>query len=74
MLNRVRLVALAVLLLTSAAQAQDAAPAADTLLDQIIARGVLRVGSTGDYKPFTFLNPETRAFEGISSTNGCARP
>src|SRR5258708_24477286 len=36
-----------------------------TLLDEIIARGVLRVGSTGDYKPFTFLNPATKEFEGI---------
>src|SRR5258708_940716 len=36
-----------------------------TLLDEIIAGGVLRVGSTGDYKPFTFLNPATREFEGI---------
>ena len=26
---------------------------------------MLRVGSTGDYKPFTFLNPETKEFEGI---------
>jgi cyclohexadienyl dehydratase len=47
------------------AQAQLAPPAADTLLDQIIARGVLRVGSTGDYKPFSYQNPETKAFEGI---------
>jgi cyclohexadienyl dehydratase len=36
-----------------------------SVLDTIISRGVLRVGTTGDYKPFTYLNPETKQFEGI---------
>lgn len=44
------------------AQAADAAP---SRLDAIIARGALRIGTTGDYKPFTFFNPETKVFEGI---------
>jgi cyclohexadienyl dehydratase len=65
MLSRLRIVVVALLLLAPAAQAQTAAAPAETLLDQVIARGVLRVGSTGDYKPFTYLNPETKAFEGI---------
>ena len=64
MLNRVRILIVAFLLLAPAAYAQGAAPGG-TLLDEIIARGVLRVGSTGDYKPFTFLNPATKEFEGI---------
>ena len=46
------------------AAAQPAAPQ-PSLLDAIIARGALRVGTTGDYKPFTYLNPETKQFEGI---------
>ncbi len=33
-------------------------------LDEILTRGVLKVGTTGDYKPFTFLNKETGQFEG----------
>jgi len=33
-------------------------------LDQIVQRGVLRVGTTGDYKPFSFLNPATNQHEG----------
>lgn len=33
-------------------------------LDQIIQRGVLRVGTTGDYKPFSYLNPTTNQYEG----------
>ncbi|HTX53891.1 MAG TPA: transporter substrate-binding domain-containing protein [Candidatus Baltobacteraceae bacterium] len=33
-------------------------------LDQILQRGVLRVGTTGDYKPFSFLNPTTNQYEG----------
>jgi chorismate mutase-like protein len=31
-----------------------AAAAADSRLDRIVAAGVLRVGTTGDYKPFTY--------------------
>ncbi len=35
------------------------APArAEAVLDAIHASGVLRVGTTGDYKPFTFRNPD----------------
>ncbi|MBI1775203.1 MAG: transporter substrate-binding domain-containing protein [Proteobacteria bacterium] len=34
-------------------------------LDQIIAAKTLRVGTTGDYRPFSFLNPSTKGFEGI---------
>lgn len=36
-----------------------------TLLDEILTRGSIRIGTTGDYKPFTYLNPETNQFEGI---------
>lgn len=31
---------------------------AEAVLDAIHARGTLRVGTTGDYKPFTFRNPD----------------
>jgi cyclohexadienyl dehydratase len=31
---------------------------AEAVLDAIKAQGVLRVGTTGDYKPFTFRNPD----------------
>jgi len=34
-------------------------------LDTVLEREVLRVGTTGDYKPFTYLNKETGEFEGI---------
>jgi len=33
-------------------------------LNEIIEEGVIRVGTTGDYKPFTYLNPDTGEFEG----------
>ncbi|MCH5584608.1 transporter substrate-binding domain-containing protein [Shimazuella sp. AN120528] len=33
-------------------------------LDQIIAQGKIRVGTTGDYKPFTYWNPTTKQYEG----------
>jgi cyclohexadienyl dehydratase len=41
------------------------ATAAPSRLDAIIGKGVLRVGTTGDYKPFSYLNPETKTFEGV---------
>ncbi|MFD0824367.1 transporter substrate-binding domain-containing protein [Neobacillus sp. M.A.Huq-85] len=34
-------------------------------LDEIIKRGYIRVGMTGDYKPFSYLNPETKEYEGF---------
>ncbi len=34
-------------------------------LDAILAAGVLKVGSTGDYKPFTFKDPATGTFTGF---------
>ncbi|WP_400162163.1 transporter substrate-binding domain-containing protein [Brevibacillus sp. TJ4] len=36
----------------------------ESRLDEIKARGYILVGTPGDYKPFTYLNPETNEFEG----------
>ena len=36
-----------------------------TLLDRILARGYILVGTCGDYKPFTYLDPATQEFSGI---------
>lgn len=36
----------------------------ESQLATIVERGVLRVGTTGDYKPFTYLNADTGEFEG----------
>jgi len=36
-----------------------------SLLDRILERGEIRIGTTGDYKPFTYLNPETGSYEGM---------
>ncbi|MBY0610785.1 MAG: transporter substrate-binding domain-containing protein [Beijerinckiaceae bacterium] len=47
------------------AQAQPAVAAQQSKLDEIISRGVLRVGTTGDYRPFTYLNKDTGKFEGL---------
>lgn len=63
------------LLLGGVAQAQQspfgqilsgiAQPAqAATRLDQILQRGVVRIGTTGDFKPFSYLNPTTNQYEG----------
>jgi cyclohexadienyl dehydratase len=45
--------------LSSVAQAQPASH-----LDRIGQQGVLRVGTTGDFKPFSYLNPATNDYEG----------
>lgn len=34
-------------------------------LDRILASGILKVGTTGDYRPFTFKESETGVFEGF---------
>ncbi|MDE2727102.1 MAG: transporter substrate-binding domain-containing protein [Gemmatimonadota bacterium] len=41
------------------------AHAQTSLLDRIQERGEIRIGTTGDYKPFTYLNPETGTYEGM---------
>ncbi|MBV9079452.1 MAG: transporter substrate-binding domain-containing protein [Methylobacteriaceae bacterium] len=38
---------------------------AQTRLDAILQKGVIRVGSTGDYKPFTYLDREKGGFSGM---------
>src|SRR6201996_1462859 len=45
------------------AQAQQAA--APSRLDDIVKRGTLRVGMTGDYLPFTYLDKATSKFRGF---------
>ena len=41
------------------------AHAQTSVLDRILERGEVRIGTTGDYKPFTYLNPETGNYEGM---------
>lgn len=36
----------------------------ESRLDTILKRGYILVGTTGDYKPFTYFNPQTNEFEG----------
>src|SRR5690348_3101339 len=45
--------------------ASASAETAGSRLDQIISKGTLRVGMTGDYRPFSFFNPSTSKFEGF---------
>ncbi len=40
-------------------------PAHASRLDDVIARGVLRVGTTGDYRPFTALDKASGAYSGF---------
>lgn len=53
------------LLLALAIAAAPAAAAGSSLLDRIATRGFLRVGSTGDYRPFSYEDPRTRQFSGF---------
>lgn len=63
MLRHLKFAAIAIVGLVFAAAAS--AETAGSRLDQIIGKGTLRVGMTGDYRPFTFLNPSTSKFEGF---------
>jgi cyclohexadienyl dehydratase len=55
-------VAMAVMVAASAHAQQ---PAAASRLDDIIKRGTLRVGMTGDYLPFTYLDKANSKFRGF---------
>jgi len=46
--------------IASSAHAQE-----PSRLDEIMKRGTLRVGMTGDYLPFTYLDKETKKFRGF---------
>ncbi|WP_407050680.1 transporter substrate-binding domain-containing protein [Methyloraptor flagellatus] len=64
--RRVRTLALAagLAVAVSAPLAAPTVAAEASRLDEIVSRGVLRVGTTGDYRPFTYLNKETGQYEG----------
>ena len=36
-------------------------------LEEIAARGTIRIGTTGDYRPMSYLNSETGKYEGIDA-------
>ena len=54
-----RLIVLAAIALAAPAAAEG------SRLDEILARGVLRVGTTGDYRPFTALDKASGAYSGF---------
>lgn len=54
---------LAVLMLGQAVSAQ-AAPVNESRLDNIVARGYILVGTTGDYKPFSFYDNKVNDYVG----------
>lgn len=62
MIVRILAVFVAMALANLSAYAQQPAP---SRLDEIIKRGTLRVGMTGDYKPFTYLDKTTQQFSGF---------
>ncbi len=41
------------------------AEAAESKLDTIVERGYIMVGTTGDYKPMSYLNKNTGKYEGF---------
>jgi cyclohexadienyl dehydratase len=45
--------------------AKAAPPADQSVLAQIVARGTIRVGMTGDYRPFDIRNAQTGQYSGI---------
>ena len=57
---RIAIGLLTALLFACSAQAQQA-----SRLDEIIKRGTLRVGMTGDYRPFTYLDKTSSTFTGF---------
>ena len=64
MLGSVRVAVLATVIAVAAGPVAFA-QSAPSRLDSIVDKGTLRVGMTGDYRPFTFLNKDTSKFEGF---------
>ena len=65
-----RLIAILTLLvagLALLAAAADETQISDTALQAIMERGVLRVGSTGDYNPMSYLDPATNRYVGFDA-------
>ena len=54
--------AAALAMFVSGALAQSPSP---SRLDDIVSRGTLRVGMTGDYRPFTYRDKNASTFEGF---------
>ena len=40
-------------------------PAFSSVLDEIVQNGILKVGTTGDFPGWSFMNPETNEYEGF---------
>lgn len=60
------LVSTAVLLGGTAAASEAAAtPEGATVLDQVVTDGAMQVCTTGDYRPFSYLEPKTGEYSGI---------
>ena len=65
MLKSKQRIFLAFLLFLSSMFCSVAAYAQQSLLDSLIEQGEIRIGTTGDYKPFSYWNTETEAYEGL---------
>ena len=48
-------------------QAQEQNDSSQAALDRISERGVLRVGTAGDYQPMSYLDPETGSYVGFDA-------
>ena len=62
-----RLMAVLVLCVLAAAGVTATGAFAQSRLDDIVARGTLRVGLTGDYRPFSLLDRDTGVYSGIDA-------
>ena len=49
----------------SAVSSGDTAPGQESRLDAVLANGTVKVCTTGDYRPFTYLDPATGEWSGI---------
>lgn len=64
MLKTLKAFVSSLLVLTALAAAPASAQEGKSLLDEILARGTLRVGTTGDYPPFSELDQSTNTYKG----------
>jgi cyclohexadienyl dehydratase len=61
-------VTLCMLLLAGCQKKEKPASSEANKLEEIMDRGVLKVGTTGDYQPMSYLDPDTGEYVGFVDT------
>ena len=62
------IILIAVMLLAGCQKKEEPASSEANKLEEIMDQGVLKVGTTGDYQPMSYLDPDTGEYVGFVDT------